>query len=326
MKLKDKILEILEQNRGTQVSGESIAGQLSVSRSAVWKAINDLRREGVSVNSVRSGGYTLPEEDDSLWVQGICALLGESGYSVHTAAEVTSTNTVLKELAHQGAPDGYVLAAKRQTAGKGRLGRSFYSPEGTGLYMSIILRPKMNAQDALFVTAAAAVAVCRAIEECCPDGETPMIKWVNDICVGGKKVCGILTEAAVDFESGGLEYAVLGMGVNISEPDGGFPEDVRGVAGSLFGSRRCENMRNRLAAAILRNLRQLPQDHMSPEILEEYRRRSLLTGKHAYVHRGDEVRPCLVLGVDDRARLIVKYDDGSEQILSSGEVSVRLEK
>lgn len=324
MKLKERVLEILEKNRGGRISGAEIASQLEVSRNAVWKAVEELRSDGIEISAVRNAGYAIAESEDSLSAQGIEAILGRSDYDIHTERVVTSTNTVLKELAQQGCPAGYVLAAESQTAGKGRLGRSFYSPSGSGIYMSVILRPKMNAQDSLFITTSAAVAVARAIETCAGKEKNPQIKWVNDIYIDDKKVCGILTEAAIDFESGGLEYAVLGIGVNIASPDGDFPKEIRSVASSLFGCEKRSNMRNRLAAEILRELARLPDEYMSEELLDEYRSRSYLTGKDAFAHFKDSVKPCRVLGIDDSARLIVRFEDGSEQALYSGEVSVKL--
>ncbi len=328
MKLKEKVLEILENNRGARISGAEIAQRLNVSRNAVWKAVEELRTDGIEISAVRNSGYAIAEEEDSLSVQGILAILGETKFDIHTEKVVTSTNTLLKELAQQGAPHGYVLASECQTAGKGRLGRSFYSPMGSGVYISIILRPKMNAQDALFITTSAAVATARAIDTCCkfanpPVSVKPEIKWVNDIYIDGRKVSGMLTEAAIDFESGGLEYAVLGIGVNISGTEADFPEDIRNKAGSIFGKNKQKNMRNRLTAEILRELERLPESYADGEILDEYRRRSMLTGMDAYAHFSDSVKPCHVLGVDDRLRLLVRFEDGSEQALSSGEVSVR---
>lgn len=323
MKLKDKVLEILEINRGQMFSGAEIARQLDVSRTAVWKAVKELRADGIEINAVTNGGYTIPKHEDSLSSQGILAILGDTDFDIHTQKIVTSTNTVLKELAQDGTPAGYVLCAEEQTQGKGRLGRSFYSPADSGIYMSILLRPKINAQDSLFITTSAAVAVARAIEICSDNKVKPQIKWVNDIFIDGKKVCGILTEAAIDFESGGLEYAVLGIGVNITQPKGDFPSEIKDVATSVFDKDSKENMRNRLAAEILRQLSQMPDSFNSTAILEEYRERSMIIGKDVLAHFPNEIKPCHVIGIDERARLIIQFEDGEIQHLSSGEVSIR---
>ena len=218
MKLKDRVLNELESNRGKTLSGAQLAQTLEVSRTAVWKAIEELRKDGFEISAATNKGYTLKSDDNSLSAEGIKAILGKTGYDIHVEKTVTSTNTVLKELAKDGAPSGYVLLAQQQTAGKGRLGRRFYSPDKTGVYLSVILRPKLTIENALFITTSAAVAVSRAIETISNNKVKAQIKWVNDVYVDNKKVCGILTEAAVDFESGGLEYAVLGIGVNILAP------------------------------------------------------------------------------------------------------------
>lgn len=322
MKLKDNVLKLLEENRGKSVSGAVIAEKLSVSRAAVWKAIEDLRKTGFDISAVTNKGYVLSASDSSLSAEGISTLLGKTAYDIHTEYSVTSTNTLLKELARQGEKAGYVLIANQQTHGKGRLGRSFYSMGETGLYMSVILRPKITIENALFITTSAAVAVARAIEALAD--VKAEIKWVNDIYIGGKKVCGILTESSVDFESGALEYAVLGIGVNLFPPKCGFPNEIKDIATTVFKDRSEENIRNKMAAEILRQLKALPDGYMSNEILSEYRQRSMLTGRRVYAITDNQKVPCTVLGIDDRARLLVRFENGKEKALSSGEVSIKL--
>lgn len=323
MGLKEKVLKELEYNRGKVLSGAQLAKSLEVSRTAVWKAIEDLRKSGYQISAATNKGYMIDIDDYSLSAEGIEALLGKTDFDIHVEKTVTSTNTVLKELARQGAMAGYVLVALEQTAGKGRLGRKFYSPDKTGVYLSIILRPKLTIENALFITTSAAVAVARAIEALNGGKEKAEIKWVNDIFMGGKKVCGILTEASVDFESGFLEYAVLGIGVNILPPEGDFPEELREVATSVFHGKRQQNIRNRLAAEILRQISLLPENFMDSEILDEYKSRSMLIGKNVFAVSGEKKEPCTVLDIDDRARLVVRFEDGSEKALSTGEVSIR---
>lgn len=324
MKLKENVLNELEANRGNSISGAQLAKKLGVSRTAVWKAIEELRKDGIEISAITNKGYILNSDDNSLSAEGIKAVLGKTNYNIHVERIVTSTNTVLKEMAKDGEASGYVLAAQEQTAGKGRLGRKFYSPDKTGIYLSIILRPKITIENALFITTSAAVAVSRAIETVSDGKVKAQIKWVNDVFVNGKKVCGILTEASVDFESGGLEYAVLGIGVNILPPENNFPEEICNVATSVFSSRNHKNIRNRLAAEILRELERLPDNFMSKEVLDEYRSRSMLIGKKVYAVSSDKKDSCVVLDIDDKARLIVRFDDGSEKALSTGEVSIKI--
>lgn len=235
---------------------------------------------------------------------------------------VTSTNTLLKEQAAQGAPHGTVMIARHQTAGRGRLGRSFYSPADTGLYMSILLRPTLKMEDALFLTTATAVAVANAIERV--TGTQTFIKWVNDIFCHGKKVCGILTEAVPNLETGNLEYAVIGIGVNLQPPTKGFPEELQSIATSVLLEQTDCDMREILATEILNQLsgylKQLPEK----TFLEAYRQRCFLIGREVTILPNDE--KALVLGIDDKVGLVVRQKDGTERTLRTGEVSVTLQE
>ncbi|MBO6140737.1 MAG: biotin--[acetyl-CoA-carboxylase] ligase [Ruminococcus sp.] len=323
MKISERVMEILETNRGKAVSGEELAARIGVSRNAVWKSIESLRKSGVKIYAKTKKGYFLPESDTSLSKEGILALLGDTPLTVDVRHTVTSTNDLLKQLAIDGAPEGYALIAAEQTAGKGRLGRKFYSPDGSGVYISLLLRPKMKAEDSLFITTSAAVAVSRAIETVSEGRIKPKIKWVNDIYVNSKKVCGILTEASVSFESGMLDHAILGIGINITTPEGDFPEEIKGIATSLFGHMEQGNIRNRLTAQVLSELTKLLDDPSRDDYLEEYRKRQMLIDRDVNVIKGEQKRAARALGIDERARLLVKYEDGSREALISGEVSVK---
>lgn len=232
---------------------------------------------------------------------------------------VSSTNTVLKELAEQGKPEGTVLIAKEQSAGKGRLGRSFFSPKGTGLYMSLLLRPKFSAEESLSITTAAAVAVAGAVEEA--TGRPAKIKWVNDVYLDGYKICGILTEASADFETGGLHYAVLGIGVNLQAPEGGFSAEIKDVAGALFEEAPPE-AQSALAAGILNRFFAFYSSLTEHSFLPEYRARSLLTGAQIRFLHGNETFSGKVIGIDDDVRLVVELTDGTKRAFSAGEVEI----
>lgn len=233
-----------------------------------------------------------------------------------------STNLILKERAAE-LPEWYTVIARRQTAGRGRLGRSFCSPEGSGLYMSVLLRTKLPAEDISLITPAAAVAVCRAAEELGSDRAE--IKWVNDVLIGGRKVCGILTEAGFDARSGAPDWAILGVGINVTEPAGGFPAEIADVAGAVF-PRKGEDMPDRLAAAFLRHMYAIYETLPTGGFVAEYQARSCLPGRWVNVLQGGEARRAQALAVDDRCRLLVRYEDGTEEALFSGEVSVRPEQ
>ncbi|MFT3951866.1 MAG: biotin--[acetyl-CoA-carboxylase] ligase [Oscillospiraceae bacterium] len=325
--LRTAILQALETRRGETISGAQLAKETGVTRAAIWKAISQLRAEGAAIDAATNRGYSLRAESGLLNAQGITALLDEAAralFSVKTEPCVTSTNTLLKAAAQAGALQGTVLCAGEQTQGRGRMGRDFYSPPDSGVYLSVILRPAMRAQDALFITTAAAVAVCRAIERLGGSPGDARIKWVNDVFVGRKKVCGILTEAALDFESGGLEYAVLGIGTNLLAPAASFPDDLRKIAGGIFTG-DIANLRNRFAAAVLNELAVLISraDYNAPAYLAEYRARSFLLGTQVDVLSAAGERAALAVDIDAGARLVVRYPDGTEEALSSGEVRVR---
>ena len=186
--------------------------------------------------------------------------------------------------------------------------------------MSILLRPKVTATDATLITAAASVAVCKAIQEVAK--VRAEIKWVNDVFVQGKKVCGILTEASFDMESGSVEYIILGVGINVTEPEGGFPKEISEIAGAVFPHRQF-NMRNKLAAAFLRHFFEIYADFPLRGFVKEYQAFSFLVGREVHVLRGDTSEPATVLQIDDDCRLVVRYASGKEEALFSGEVSVR---
>lgn len=322
MNTKEKLLSLFENSRGTYISGEEIAERLGCSRAAVWKAVNALRSEGHSISAVTNKGYCLDPASDVLSQAGIEKYLGSLAgkITLDVRKSVDSTNNVLRELAAKNAPEGTVSIAGMQTGGKGRLGRSFFSPQDSGLYMSILLRPEMSALDAVRITTAAAVAVAETVEDI--SGKKAAIKWVNDVRIGGKKICGILTEASFSLENGGLEYAVVGIGVNAYEPEGGFPEEIRDIAGAVFTEHR-EDLRCRLAGGIITRFMELYRDLSSEDMLKAYRSRLEWKDEQIRVIRGTEEFECTLIDVDDAYALKVRMGDGSEQLISSGEITIR---
>ncbi|MEA4823951.1 MAG: biotin--[acetyl-CoA-carboxylase] ligase [Clostridiaceae bacterium] len=323
MAVRDTLLTLLENNRDRYLSGEEVAASLHVTRAAVWKAVKALEEDGYLIDATQNRGYKLQADCDLLSAAGIKKFLRQDAgdLSVEAFQTVTSTNNLLRDRAVSGAHEGLIVVAGTQTDGRGRLGRSFYSPSSTGIYMSILLRPTLPAERAVLMTTAAAVAVCEAIESVL--GKTPGIKWVNDVFLDGRKVCGILTEAAFDTENGRLRYAIVGIGVNVYAPEGGFPEPLAAVAGCVTDTREGE-LRNKLAAEILNRF--LPRYYALPggSSAEDYRRRCFVIGQRVTVHAGDTAYSATVLGVDDDCRLLVRRDDGREVTLSSGEISIRL--
>ena len=323
MGTKEKLLTLLEKHKGEFVSGEEIASELSVSRTAVWKAVNALRAAGYEIDAAQNRGYCLDEHTDILSVQGIRQLLGsdDSEFDLELIPCTGSTNALLRERAAAGAAEGSVILANQQTQGRGRLGREFYSPLDTGVYLSLLLRPRgLEPAQAVKLTTMAAVAACRAIEEV--TNKEPQIKWVNDIFLNGKKVCGILTEGAYSLESGKLEEVVLGIGLNVYTPAAGFPEELSEIADSIF-HQQTEEGKNRLAAAFLNHF--LSSYHSEARFgnVDAYRERSMVIGRAIRVRTPAGERNGYALDVDQDCRLIVRYEDGTVEHLSSAEIRIR---
>ncbi len=319
---KDRVLETLWTHADRSVSGEELANGLQLSRTAVWKAVEQLREEGYLIESAPRRGYRLLSKSDVLSGPGIGKRMAHPALRVSYVKEIDSTNTALKELANRGERAGLALVAGRQSAGRGRMGRSFYSPEDTGVYLSLLLRPALPAEQAVQITACAAVAVAETLEEL--SGETAQIKWVNDIFMGGRKVCGILTEASLDCESGGLSYAVVGVGVNALTPAGGFPEELRDTAGAVFEERIVPELRCRVAAGILNQLWATCGGTELADCFEAYRSRSMVLGRELeLLSPGREPEAALALDLERDYSLRVRLADGSERLVRSGEVRVR---
>lgn len=324
MAVKNQVLELFESNKGIYFSGEELAQKLSVSRTAVWKAVKVLRADGYSIDAVPNKGYCLSEKTDIPSPQGIQKYLLPvcKAVNVQVMPVVSSTMTVVREKAAAGEPEGYIVLANEQTEGRGRRGRSFESPGGSGIYMSLLLRPvHYTSEQAVRITTIAAVAMCEAIEEVID--KTAQIKWVNDIFIQDKKVCGILTEASIDMESGLLKYAIMGIGINVYPPQGGFPEDLKQIAGALSDTPQSD-LKNRLAAGFINHFMTYYSALDRVNYTEAYRKRSMATGRQVQVLSGTQTRKALVLGIDDDCQLLVRYEDGTEATLSSGEISIKL--
>ena len=315
MALRDDLLAELEKRRGEDVSGQALAERFGVSRSAVWKAVNALRAAGFEISSTPNRGYRLRPEDDRLSAAGVRAALGEAyaGLRVRVYETLDSTNQEAKRLLAAGEPCPMLLLAEEQTAGRGRRGRGFYSPAGEGLYMTLALQPRAALSQATLLTAAAAVAVAQAVEAL--TALACQIKWVNDVYLDGKKLCGILTEASGSFEADALSSVCAGIGVNVRTRD--FPEELAGRACSLWPR---AVSRNHLAAEIAVRLLNFAADLGARDFLEEYRRRSLVLGKAVTFTRDGGERRALAVGIGENGELIVRYDDGREEALNAGEV------
>ena len=240
----------------------------------------------------------------------------------HFFSELDSTNDRLKVMARQGAPHGTVLLADRQTGGHGRMGRTFLSPEGMGVYLSILLRPSCAPADLMHLTCATGVAMCEAVEQAARF--RPSIKWTNDLVYGKRKLGGILTELGLN-PKGGVDYAIIGIGINCCQAETDFAPEIRDIAGSLSMAAGREIDRNQVAAAMMDALCRMSGNLLSGKawLLDQYRKDCITVGQDISLLRGEEVRHGHAVDVDDNGALVVAFPDGSMEAVNSGEVSIR---
>lgn len=250
--------------------------------------------------------------------EGITSYLKTDGINLSLFERVTSTNTLLKEMAINGEAEGRVIIALSQTEGRGRYNRKFQSDKG-GIYLSVLLRPKASTIDTTLLTAAAAVAVSDAIEEA--SGKNTQIKWVNDILINDKKVCGILCEGGF---IGRDSFVVVGIGINACESENGFYDEIKDIAGTVFDN--CSlNLCEKLCAAVIDNLFYQYKHLESREFLNTYRQKSVVLGQKVFIlKQGEIINEGTALGIDDNCHLKVKLNNNETVTLSSGEVSIKL--
>lgn len=312
MNLKHSILAELETNRGAALSGQALAERFGVSRNAVWKAINALKAEGYAVESAPNRGYRLAADCDRLSESGIRAAMHAPMIPIRVFETLDSTNNEGKRLLAAGQAAPFIVAAEGQSAGRGRRGHTFFSPQGAGLYMTVALNAGLTVEDALGVTACAAVCVTDAVAAIV--GRNVQIQWVNDLFLNGLKVGGILTEAVTDFEGGTVESLLVGVGLNLrpARP----PEEWRDIIGTL----RCDApVKNRLAGAIADGL--LAYRAGDAASLARYREQSLTLGRRVACRQGDRYVTGVAEDIDATGALRIHTDSGEWLTLRSGEVS-----
>ena len=311
MSLKNDILyELL--SAGDYISGEILAEKFNVSRTAVWKAIKNLSREGYGIDAVRNRGYVLREDNDLISVQSIKSKITYD-MDVLYYPIVDSTNNCCKRLLADGKEGVFLVTADEQSAGRGRQGKSFYSPPLTGIYFSLVVRPHASLQNAVTATTAASVAVCQAIENL--SDKKPKIKWVNDVYLDGRKICGILTEAITNFEEGVVDSVIIGIGINIKTID--FPEDA-GQAGSL----NANIGRSALIAEITNRLMDIVGGDYKA-FIDYYRSHSMVIGEKIKFIKNGKVTPATAVEIDEQGGLEVILENGEKTVLRSGEISIR---
>lgn len=317
MTLRDKIIYKLEKERGNFISGQELAVEFGVSRNAVSKCINSLRSDGYLIESVNNSGHRLSENNDVLSEFGVRAYLSDrENTEVHFFKTIDSTNNEAKRAVASGLNCDAIFIADRQTAGRGRRGRDFYSPEKSGLYFTAVLHPDASLSDSVGITAAAAVVVTALISEITK--KHPLIKWVNDIFIDGRKVCGILTEAISDFETNRVQAVIIGIGINLTTSD--FPKELADIAGSVGGINRCY-----LAAELFKRLKTTVESISDRSFMNDYVKYSLVIGKEVRFTKNGVDYTATAKEILEDGSLSVITSSGQPMRLDSGEISVKLD-
>jgi BirA family biotin operon repressor/biotin-[acetyl-CoA-carboxylase] ligase len=328
--VKDKVLQKLKENTSSFISGEELSGMLDVSRTAVWKHIKSLKEDGYIIESSSRKGYRLLPSPDIINVfeikQGLKTVV--IGKKIIYLDTVDSTNNYAKIIAAQGCADGTVVITDTQTSGRGRLGRTWNSADRAGIWMSVVLKPDIPPEDVQLITLAASVAVVSAIKEV--TGLEVGIKWPNDVILGGKKACGILTEMNSEMER--VNFIVLGIGINVKHTMEDFPEELRNVATSIKAFADGKGIeikwfeRNDLIRVLLCELERLYTDIINGDvkgIVERWKKHSVTLGREVKIFsRNCEYRG-MAVDVTQDGKLVVDCTDGITRKVASGEISIR---
>lgn len=319
--MQKKILDIL-LNTDDFISGQEISEKLGVSRQAVWKSINALKEKGYEIQSVTNRGYRLVSSPDYLNESSLKSLLHNKiiGKNLIVLDSVNSTNDYLKKLGNEGCENGTVVAAREQTRGKGRLGRTWQSKKDDGIAFSVLLRPNVAPSEVSAITPLAGLAVCKAIREytrldC-------VIKWPNDIIVGRKKLVGILTEMSAEFDA--VEYVITGIGINVDHTS--FPEEIAFKATSLLLETGRHIDKNEFLACVLEHLEnEFVKNNLelTPTALSEYTDLCATVGRSVTFQRGTRRISGMAVGVSEHGELKVMMSDGTISLVNSGEVTVQ---
>ncbi|WP_258360635.1 biotin--[acetyl-CoA-carboxylase] ligase [Moorella sulfitireducens (nom. illeg.)] len=321
---KQQVLEYLRRRPGEYISGEELSKRLAITRTAVWKHVQALRREGYQIDAQTRRGYCLLSAPDCFYPEEVTAGLKATwlGRNLYYYDEVGSTNQVAKELADGGAPEGTVVIAEGQTGGRGRRGRSWVSPPRKGIWFSVILRPRVATAMASQLTLLAAVAVAAAVRR--QTGLPPGIKWPNDLLAGGRKMCGILAEIKAEIDV--LEYVVLGIGLNANLEVGDFSPEVRPHATSLYLELGRPVERLPLFQEMLYQLEKWYerwQEKGFEPIRRAWKEASVTLGREVEVNTWRDVFRGVAVDIDAEGALLVRGAGGEVRRYNSGEVSLR---
>lgn len=320
--MKAEIIRLLKSCDG-YLSGQELCEKLNVSRTAVWKVIHQLKQEGYEIEAVRNKGYRLLESADVMTEAELESCMGQQhiGLPVKYCEEIDSTNNQVRRMAEEGAPEGILVVAESQNSGKGRRGRVWKSPAGSGIWMSFLLKPQIRPEYASRLTLVAAMAVSAGIEEV--TGLTSQIKWPNDLVLSGKKICGILTEMSTDLDT--IRYIIVGIGINVNTSS--FPEEIRETATSLYLESGRKWKRSELIAAIMKHIERYYEIFLRTAELsnlkEEYEKKLANLNQHVKVLSPGHEFCGICRGITNGGELLVEREDGTIAQVMSGEVSVR---
>ena len=328
MTLRQSILMALKENNGEWLSGEVLSASLDLSRTMIWKQIKQLKAEGYVVESSSKKGYRLVACPDILSADEVCPgliteVFGRRDYFYYPS--IDSTNRQARILASQGYPEGTVVVADMQTDGRGRRGRSWYSPAGQGIYMSLILRPRIPLKEISRISLMPAVALAETLQE--ELGLAARIKWPNDILINHKKIAGILSEAITDMD--GIEFVVIGMGLNINNPESDFPDDFRTDPTSILTEMKQPASRVRILQSLLAKLEyhyQLLQKGDFVETLAAGRRMSMVIGQKVSLETSQGIVTGRAVDIDENGFLLVDEGSGVQHTVISGEIEVLADK
>ena len=322
MALRNRVLQVFESHRGEVLSGQQLADELEVSRNSVWKTVKALQSEGYKILATTNKGYVMEKDNDIISEESLRAELGNAyeGIEIITLKSTSSTNAeAMTRLMSGNISHGTLIVAEEQTQGRGRMGKTFFSPK-SGIYMSVCLCKSIeNLSDVMVITPAAAVAVRRSIAKY--TDLDAKIKWVNDVYIGKKKVCGILTQADIDFESGKAGTFIVGIGVNFVNQD--FPDEIKDKACALFESQPSDVTRSQMIAEIYSELLALTDDLKDRSFMSEYKQYSMVVGKDITYTFNSEEKIGKVIDIDDDGALLVIEQDGNQRKLTCGEISIR---
>ena len=312
MSTKNEVLKMLISHADEYISGEELARALSLSRASVWKAIKALQKDGYEIDAVTNKGYRLGDKNDILSADILKSRLGDEIEVIYYST-VDSTNTEAKRLINAGKSNSFLVVSNEQTSGRGRQGKSFYSPPLTGIYMSFVFHPYSDFSSTVSSTTAACVAVCRAIEKL--TDKRPEIKWVNDVYLNGKKICGILCEAITDFETQRVSSVIIGIGVNINTVH--FPGDVENAASLQANVKRAD-----LIAEITKELEKIISKPYE-DFIAYYRSHSYILGKEIEFIENGVLKRAKAIEIDETGGLTVELENREIKTLRSGEISIR---